>query len=172
MEYWKSLIFRLVFVFFPVAWIYSIMFYPTIYSASFLFDSVVMGNVVIIGSYAFRFIEACIAPYTYYFILLLVLFCKDLTWRKRVRLVIFGWLIILVVNVVRIIVLIYIALNYGMGAFDAVHLIWWKFMSGVFVALVWIFLVYKFKVRSVPVYDDVKYLVKKIKGRIFYESQN
>ena len=102
MEYWRSLVIRLALVFFPVSVIYFVMFYPTIYGVSLFFDSVVFGNILIVGPYVFNFIEACIAPYAYYLILLFLLFCKDVSFKLRLKLVVVGWLVILLMNVLRI----------------------------------------------------------------------
>lgn len=163
MKYWLSLIFRLMFVFTPVGWIYALFSYPTIYLVSLFFNSVIQENVLVIGSYSFTFIEACIAPYAYYFILLLVLFCKDLTLILRLKLIAIGWLLIFWMNVFRIVVIIFLTLQYGMDMFNIVHMIWWQFLSGIYIALVWIFLVWKYKIRETPIYDDVKYLMKIIR---------
>ena len=58
----------------------------------------------------------------------------------------------------RIGLIMVIALDYGFFWFNVVHLFFWKFLSGVYVALVWIFLVKKFKIQNIPVYDDLKTL--------------
>ena len=73
-----------------------------------------------------------------------------------------GILAIWIINLVRIILLIVILKELGSNYFDQVHLLFWHFISGVYVALVWIFLVKKFKVKKIPIVSDVKYLYKRI----------
>ena len=72
-----------------------------------------------------------------------------------------GSLLILGMNLLRIIILIVLDVEFGKDYFDAVHLIFWNFVSGVYIALVWIFLVKKFKVSKIPYYSDLKYFYKK-----------
>ena len=82
-----------------------------------------------------------------------------------------GSLLILAMNLLRIIILIVLDIEFGKDYFDAVHLLFWNFVSGIYIALVWIFLVKKFKVSMVPYYSDLKYffdksLLKRSKSKI------
>ena len=65
-------------------------------------------------------------------------------------------------NILRIDLLIFVLLEFGSDLFDKIHLVFWNFISGLYVAFVWIFLVKKFKVKSIPVVSDVKELYKRI----------
>ena len=65
----------------------------------------------------------------------------------------------------RIVVLILVLYYAGQNWFDLIHLVFWRFVAGFYVALVWIFLVNKFKVKSIPVYSDVKELLESIKRK-------
>jgi hypothetical protein len=64
-------------------------------------------------------------------------------------------------NILRIDLLIAAFVSLGKEWFDTIHLVFWKFVSGVYVALVWIFLSKKYKIRSIPIYTDIKYLYNK-----------
>jgi len=51
----------------------------------------------------------------------------------------------------------------GSRLFETVHLFFWKILSGVVVVIIWIYLTRKYKITSIPVYDDIKYLIKQIR---------
>ena len=72
-----------------------------------------------------------------------------------------GSLLILGMNLLRIVILVVLNVEFGASYFDAVHLLFWNFVSGVYIALVWIFLVKKFKVDKIPYYSDLKYFYEK-----------
>src|SRR3989344_1881903 len=74
-----------------------------------------------------------------------------------------GSLLILAMNLIRIDVLIIVLIEKGVNYFETLHLFFWKILSSVYVALVWIFMTYKFKVKEIPVVDDFKTLKKKIR---------
>ena len=65
-------------------------------------------------------------------------------------------------NVLRIDLLLIILIEGGSDSFDKVHLLFWNFVSGVYVAFVWIFLVKKFKVSEIPIWNDIIYLYESI----------
>ncbi len=164
MKYEYSLIIRLLLCFVPLQLFYIILTPLTIYSTYFLlspFNPVLIGNSISISSFSFDFVRACIAGAAYYLILLLVLLTKDIKLKLRLKLIGYGFLAIFVMNVLRVLILVYLAVNFGHSYFEAAHLIFWKFVSAIYVALVWIYLVKKFKVNSIPIYDDLKHLYKK-----------
>ena len=105
-------------------------------------------------------IPACIAVSAYYLLFLLVSFTKDLSLKKSLKIFFSGFLILLLANVLRIIFLTLVRIKFGKYWFDALHLGMWYFVSGIFVALTWVFLVKKFKIKEVPFYSDFKYLYK------------
>jgi len=118
---------------------------------------------IIIGYNSLDFVEACIAGSAYFLFSLLVLFTKNLGLRKSLKLIGYGVLLIFSMNVLRIIILIIILLEMGKNWFDLIHLIFWWFVAGIYIAIVWIFLTKKFKIKTIPVYSDIKALLKKRK---------
>lgn len=54
-------------------------------------------------------------------------------------------------------------MKYGINYFNAIHLFFWTIVASVYVALVWIFMTKKMKIRSIPAYSDIRYLYKKAK---------
>ena len=108
------------------------------------------------------FIEACIAGSAYFLFSLLVVFTKGINLKKNIKLVGYGFLLILGMNVLRIIILILVLLYAGQNWFDIIHLTFWWFVGGIYIAIVWIFLTKKLKIKTIPVYSDIKELWKSI----------
>ncbi|MBT3690681.1 pacearchaeosortase [Candidatus Woesearchaeota archaeon] len=137
----------------------------TIYLSYFLlnlfYDAVLIRNSIGVEDMGFRFIEACVAPAAYYLLFVLVIGLKDLEWKKGLKMFLLGCLLILGMNLLRIIILVILNVEFGTNYFDLVHLILWNFVSGIYIAIVWIFLVKKFKVDKIPYYSDLKYFYEK-----------
>lgn len=167
-QYIIGLILRVVLCFIPLAF-FEFVFRPlTIYLSYFLlipFKAVLLHDAIFVGVNNFNFISACIAPSMYYLLWFLVLLTKEVEFFKRVKIILVGFGLLLGMNVLRVVVLILIADTFGIAAFESVHLLWWEFMSGIYVALVWIFLIKWFKVESVPVWDDLKELIGIVRGK-------
>ncbi len=146
--------------------VFYFVFSPiTVYLSYFLtkifYDSVLIGNTIGIGTVGFNFIEACVAGAAYYLLFILVMGIKDIKWLDRLKVFVVGVLLILTMNLIRVLVLIILNVELGENYFDAVHLVFWNFLSGIFIALVWIFLVKKYKLGEIPYYADIKYLYGK-----------
>ena len=54
---------------------------------------------------------------------------------------------------------------YNTALFDLMHMLFWYLFSTLIVVFVWFFTVKIFKIREIPVYDDVKYLLRNIKTK-------
>lgn len=131
----------------------------------FNYNPVMMDNLVIIKNTLVTFIPACTAASAYFLLSLLVLLTKDLSFKKAISMFLLGSLLILFGNVVRAVILILILVNQGTNLFQTLHLFFWKVISGAYVALVWIGLIYLFKIKTIPVYSDLEILIKSIKKK-------
>ena len=119
----------------------------------------VEGYTLLIDSHILKFVPACVATSAYYLLTLLVLLTKDIKLKDRFCLVLYGSFLIFLMNIIRIDILLYVLIEFGKNWFDKIHIFFWHLISSVYVALVWIFLAYKFKVKSIPVYSDFKFLL-------------
>ena len=167
MNYYHNLLIRgILAVFIPFSWLLYILTPITIYSVYVIlyllnynpvisFDSILMADKTLV------FAPACIAVGAYYLLLLLILFTKDIKLIDRIKCFLLGSLLILVINLIRILILSILVINYNKVWFDLIHMTFWYLVSGIYVALVWIFLVYLLKIKSIPVYSDLKYLYEK-----------
>jgi len=120
-------------------------------------------NSIIINNYNLIFIPACVASSAYYLLTALIFLTRNLTIKKMLHLFIFGSLVLLIANIIRIDILIIILLKYGNNYFEKLHLFFWKILSSIFVALTWIFLTYTLRIKTIPVYSDLIHLIKKIR---------
>lgn len=163
MKYHYNFLIRLLLCFIPVSIFLFLFTKPTIYGTYTLllnYNPLIAGEFLIIKNNIFEFVEACIVPYAYYFLFILCLLTKDISLKDRIKIIFFGFILIFTMNILRIYLLIVLAQEYGFELFHLIHMFFWKFLSGVYVALVWILLVKIYKVKSIPIYSDLKTLYK------------
>lgn len=132
---------------------------PFIYLSGYSFN--VEGYTLVLNGQNLEFVSACIATSAYYLLALLILLTKDLKLKDRFYMFLSGCLLILFMNVIRIDILLYLLEEFSENWFGKLHIFFWHFVSSVYVAAVWIFLAYRFKVKSVPVYSDFRFLLSK-----------
>lgn len=165
MNYYINLLMRVLLCFLPGSFFYFIFFPLTVYSIYFIFNSYapkIIGETIFINNYAFTFIEACIAPYAYKLFFILSLLTREIKLWARLKIIFFGFLLIFLMNVLRICILILINFqNYKL--FETLHFFWWQVISGVYIALIWILLVRRYNIKDIPVVSDFKFLLKKFK---------
>ncbi|MDO8556104.1 MAG: pacearchaeosortase [Nanoarchaeota archaeon] len=134
-------------------WLSSVfikMFYPvTLLSDGFVFKNIVL-----------QFIPACAAIPAYILLGLLVLTTRNLLWGDRWLLWLMGSFLILLINVFRILLLTIILFTGGKNWFDAVHIFFWHVVASFMVVVIWWWLIKKFKIKSIPLVDDVRFLRK------------
>ena len=151
MKYEHSLLIRILVCFIPLSlltWILTPITVNLSYITLLYYNPILAADVIVIHGIPFSFIEACIATSAYYLIILLTLLTKDITLKQRIKLIFIGSLLILLMNLFRIFLLIFVTINYGFYWFEIIHLAFWKFLSGIYVALVWILLVRYYKNKN------------------------
>lgn len=143
------------FLFLPLTFFFSVLLLGLFYSFT------VNGMTVFFEQVTFTFIPACAATLAYIFLLELILLTRGISFFQGVKLFLIGGAMIFFLNITRIIFLVFLYVEFGKNYFDLVHLFFWHFVSTVFVAVVWIFLVEKYKLKSIPIWSDVKEILKK-----------
>jgi len=140
---------------------YKLFSYPTLITvraALGLFSTTgSIENIITFSGTSIELISACIAGAAYYLLFILVFSTNGLKIKKRLEILLFCYLIFFLLNVIRIVVLALIINN---PAFNIVHEIFWYFLSTMFVVLIWILAVKLFKIKSIPVYDDIREMIK------------
>ena len=144
---------------------YYIMAPVTLYASYFLLNifhpASLEGIKIFTEQGTFVFVEACVATLAYLLLAILILTTKNIGFRKSVAIFLHGSLIIFVVNIFRIELLIYAFLT-GKD-FDVIHIFFWEFVSTLLVFLTWMYLIKKYKVKTMPVFSDAHYLWKNIR---------
>lgn len=148
-------------------WIfYKLFTLPTLYVVSFVFSiftqSSVIGNSIVLSFVNITLIPACIAGAAYYLLFILLFATPRIGLKQRVLALLFMFASLLVLNSARIITL---ALINKAAYFESIHLIFWYAVSTVFVVIVWLLTVKIFKIRKIPIYNDVRYLLSFTKSR-------
>ncbi|MDD4877767.1 MAG: pacearchaeosortase [Candidatus Nanoarchaeia archaeon] len=148
--------------------IYGIIAVFTLHFSYFFFSifvpSALIGNKIATLTTTFEFIPACVAVSAYILLALLVFLTKGISWNERLQMIVYGWLAILAFNLLRIEILLLTFFSLE-TAYDTLHLFVWKFMSTVFVVLLWLGLARLYKVKAIPVFSDIKALAGMIRKK-------
>jgi exosortase/archaeosortase family protein len=105
---------------------------------------------------------ACVAGAAFFLLLILVFSTAEITPRRRFIVLVTSFTILFVLNITRILVLVSLI---GSTNFEQIHWVFWHIVSIVFVVATWIAMTYLYKIKTVPVYSDIKYLIRLIKPR-------
>lgn len=165
-KFWDIIIRYLILVVLPLGslWIFYLIFTPlTIYPLFFLFDSffgaVLNGTIIYVNSVPVEMIGACIAGSAYYLLLIFNLSTPNIMFSRRLKMILFSFLIFLVANIIRIFFLTMIYIN-SPGFFDITHQILWYAGSTVLIVAIWFFQVKLYRIKEIPFYSDLKFLYK------------
>lgn len=149
----------------PNLWIFYFVFTPlTLHLSYFLFDiffeAAVSNNFIIVNSIPIELINACIAGSAYYLLFILNFATPNVKIKKRIKILLFSFGTLLILNVIRIFLLGLIYMNFY-SAFDFTHKLFWYLISIFFVVGIWFFSVKLFKMREIPFYSDLKFIYRK-----------
>ena len=145
-------------------WIFYLLFTPlTVYPVYFLLSLFSNGvtlvdNIISFKSYSIWIIKACVAGSAYYLLFILNLATPKIKIKKRLKILIFSFGLLLVANILRIVIL---ALLLDSFWFDFTHKLLWNLLSTIFVVGTWLTMVILFKIKDIPFYSDIKNFYKK-----------
>ena len=146
-------------------WLFYLVFtpltiYPVYFIMSLFFDTILIGNVMIINNeIPIELIKACIAGSAYYLLFVLNLSTPKINIGKRIKMLLLAFSALLAFNIFRIVLLSTIFLE-GFSIFVIAHQFFWYFISTIFVVLIWFSEVKIFKIKEMPFYSDFKFLHK------------
>lgn len=164
-----DLILRIIILFLISYSLLNIIITPvTIYLSYYLLklfgeNVILLPPFLILNQAVIKFIPACAAISAYYLLMLLILLTRDIKPLIRLKMFLLGSLIILIINTLRVTALLITLSYYGLNLFESIHIFLWILVGSVLVALVWIFLVKRYKVKTIPIYSDLKYLFEQTK---------
>ncbi len=150
----------------PNLYLFYLIFTPlTIYPLYFLinlFSNVsLQANTLFINSLSIKIINACIAGSAYYLLFILNISIPKIEFKKRLKMIGFAFSSLLILNILRILFLLLILITTP-SLFDITHKAFWYLISLFFVAGIWFIEVRIFKIKQIPVYSDIKSLLKDI----------
>ena len=143
------------------------IFFPSTFYLSYLLlslfgETTVFPNVSIIlfNQVSIEIIKACVAGSAYYLLFILAMSIPNVKISKRILLILFSFAVLLLVNSIRILLMGIVAQTIY---FESLHMFFWYVLSTIFVVGIWFLSVKLFKIKEIPVYSDVKYLIEKTK---------
>jgi hypothetical protein len=143
-------------------YVFYLIFTPlTIYPLHFLLDlfyevNLINYNEIIIDSFKIVIIPACVAGAAY-FLLTLLNFSIAMNLKKRIYSLLFLYSLFWFLNILRLFLFSVLFIRM-FSLFNFLHLLFWYFLSGILVFLIWILTIKIFKITAIPVIDDFKIL--------------
>jgi exosortase/archaeosortase family protein len=135
--------------------------YPTFAILNLFYGAnLLAGNIIFLNGVYIQLIPACIAGAAYYLLLILNL-TTPMPLPKRIRSLLFLFTAFLVLNIIRIVVFSFLAVQ-GFQYFDISHNLTWYFGSTILVIILWFSNVLIFKIKNIPIYTDVTNLLSDI----------
>ena len=149
-------------------WIFYTLFKPATIHTLVSILRIFSGEVVLVGgrilfeSILIEIIPACVAGAAYYLLFILVFSTPNIKIKRRLGILLLTSLAFFILNILRLLIL---ALINKSAYFETVHLLFWYALSTIFVVLIWVFSVKFFKIKDIPIYTDVRTLIRLAKGR-------
>jgi exosortase/archaeosortase family protein len=123
-------------------------------------------SLIVNNNHIFAIIQACIAP-SVYLLFILLFFSLPISLHKSSQLFLKASLYFTLLNFIRIVLLMYIFLIIGEKSFEALHLLFYEFLSGILTASIIIYLLHKHKIKKqYPFISDCIQLITIIKKYI------
>ena len=155
----------------PNLWLFYAVFtpltaYPVFALLNLLYDALLIsGKIILINrTIPIELIQACIAGAAYYLLLILNLSTREIKLKTRVKMIAFSFLAFLLVTILRIFILSIIAVS-GSSFFDLTHIVFWYGLSTIFVVAIWFAEVKLFRIKTIPFYSDIKFLLTQKKRK-------
>jgi exosortase/archaeosortase family protein len=131
--------------------------YPVFFALNLFFNVSLESPFILFDNFRVHIIPACVAGSAYY-LLMIFNFSTPMKFKTRIKSLLFSFLFLLILNILRILLLIIIFI-YGSNYFQTSHLLFWYFLSTLFVIGIWFVEVKVFNIREIPIYSDLKYLI-------------
>ena len=131
--------------------------YPLNFILNLFTDTLIFENSLVISNFIIDIIPACVAV-SAYLLLFILNFITPMTSKTRLKSILFSLLALWLLNLLRILFLAYLFMVHYSN-FEFIHKFIWYFASTMLVVLIWLATCYLFKIKSIPVYSDIIYLL-------------
>ena len=118
-------------------------------------DTLLTNNIIFINKIAIEIVPACVAGSAFYLLLILILSTTNIRPKTRTKVIFTAFVMLFTLNIIRILILVPLA---DTASFEIIHWIFWHIISTIFVVAVWFSVVKIYKIKSVPIYSDIKHL--------------
>ena len=136
----------------------NLTIYPVFYLVQIYSKATLNGNLITLSNnISLEIVGACVAGSAYLLLTILNLSTPNIKIKKRILMLAISYFIFLIFNIIRIVFLGYLVFI-GSAYFDIVHSVLWYGISTIFVVTLWFVLIFYFKIESIPVYSDLKFL--------------
>lgn len=143
---------------------YYLFTLPTLYFSEFLISifqpATIMNNFIVLQYSSIEVISACIGGSAFYLLTILIMSVPNVKTSKRITLMGISFLSLFLFNCLRIVLMSFFI---GYPYFEEIHMFFWRFLSTLFVIFLWFLIAYIFKIKDIPIYTDIKFLIKKIR---------
>jgi hypothetical protein len=136
--------------------------YPVFFLLNLFFKAFLVGNIITIGRNVIRIGEPCVAGAAYY-LLFLLHFLTPMKLKKRIFLILYSFIMLLVFNIIRIFLFSIFFVN-SFSFFNKLHLFVWYFLSVLVVFIIWVSEVRIFKIKEIPLFSDIKFIIQLVKN--------
>ncbi len=133
--------------------------YPTYFLLRLFFNALLTGSLISVNGLPIEIIGACVAGSAYYLLLILNLSTRGISVKKRIQVLFFSCFSFLFINILRIFFLSILYVN-GISFFDMAHKMLWYAGSILFVVGIWFLSVKIFRIKEVPFYSDILFLLE------------
>jgi exosortase/archaeosortase family protein len=133
--------------------------YPVYFFFKIIFSATLENTTILVKNTSIEIVKSCVAGSAYYLLLILNLSMPNIKIRKRIKMIVFSFTALLLINLIRIITMSFLAIS-SSKFFDITHQITWYILSVLFVIGIWFSEVKIFKIKSIPFYTDMKLLYK------------
>ena len=123
-------------------------------------NTTLISNIIFTSKIGIEIVPACVAGAAFYLLLILVLSTADIKPKTRIKAIFTALAMFFTLNILRILILI---LLIGRPSFEIIHWVFWHLISTLFVVATWFSVVKIYKIKSIPIYSDIKNLRSLIK---------
>ncbi len=119
-------------------------------------------NTIYFGQTIIEIVPSCVAGSAFYLLLVLLFATADVKPKTRLNAILTAISILFILNITRILILASLTTT---ANFETIHWIFWHIVSTVFVVATYIATIKLYKIKSIPVYSDFKYLLSLTKKK-------
>ena len=118
-------------------------------------DTTLVGNIISTNNIVIEIVPACVAGSAFYLLFLLILSAANIKPKTRTKALLTAFAMFFALNIIRILILIPLA---DTSYFEIVHWVFWHIISTLFVIGIWFSVVKIYKIKSIPIYTDFRYI--------------